>query len=142
VACDPNYDLAVLKFTIEQTETSKSYIPLALATSNLSINDKVIALGQPKGQKNTITLGNINGFANPTITVDPNVAMSNVEFSVYRHNAPIAGGSSGGALIDYNYKIVGINYASSADSSGNYLYTFAIPIEKVKEFLTLYNLPY
>ena len=61
--------------------------------------------------------------------------MSNVKFEVYRHDAPINSGSSGGAILDYNYNIIGINYASSTDANGKFLNAFAVPIEKVKEFL-------
>ena len=135
VAYNPNYDLAVVKFTSETV-----YEPLALASTNSKAGDKVIALGQPKGQKNAITFGEILGLATPTITVDPNTEMSNVKFEVYRHNAPINSGSSGGALINYNYEIVGLNYASSTDANGNYVSSFAVPVLKIKEFLTANNL--
>ena len=134
VAYDATYDLAVLTFEIEESEKVE-FTPLNFASSNLSVGDDVISLGQPGGQKNSITLGEVVGFATPSITVNPNKAMSNVTFEVYRHNAPIKGGSSGGAILDYNYNIVGINYASSTDADGEYLSSFAVPLLKVKEFL-------
>ena len=134
VAYDATYDLAVLTFEIEESEKVE-FTPLNFASSNLVVGDDVISLGQPGGQKNSITLGEVVGFATPSITVNPNKAMSNVTFEVYRHNAPIKGGSSGGAILDYNYNIVGINYASSTDADGEYLSSFAVPLLKVKEFL-------
>ena len=135
IASDPNYDLAVVKFS-----SSESYPVRPLATANSMVGDKIIAIGQPSGQKNAITFGEVQGFTKTNITVNPNADKSNVQFEVYRHTAPIENGSSGGAVLDYEFNIVGVNYASSETQSGAHLYSFAIPILKVKEFLTAQNI--
>lgn len=57
-----------------------------------------------------------------------------VTFPVIHHSAFIEMGSSGGALIDTNNRIVGINFAVYHDSSG-YVESYAIPVERVQAFL-------
>lgn len=71
-----------------------------------------------------------------------NVNMSNVTFDVIRHSAPLNQGSSGGVLLDKDYKICGINYAAAVvEDSTEFVSGYAVPVLKVKEFLTqkLYN---
>ena len=66
--------------------------------------------------------------------------ISNVTFNVIVHSAYINSGSSGGALVDENLKLVGINFASaSIESTSKYLYTYAIPASKAKEFINNYE---
>lgn len=134
IACDAAYDLAIVKFT---AETDYPVIPLA--NENCSVGDKVITLGQPKGQKNAVSFGAINTFTKVAITENPDVNKSNVTFDVYQHTAPIESGSSGGALLDYNFNLVGVNYSSSVTSSGKFAYSYAVPVLKVKEFLVKHN---
>ena len=135
VANNANYDLAVLQFTVVNDGVSPIYTPISLASNDVTVGDNVISIGQPGGQKNAVTLGSVIGISKLDINVDPNANMSNVTFNVLKHNAPIKGGSSGGAVLDYNYKLVGLNYATGSDNSGNYTSSYAIPISKIKEFL-------
>ena len=135
VANDPNYDLAVVKFS-----SRENYPVRPLATQNCSEGDKIISIGQPNGQKNAITFGKILGYTKTAITVKPDADKSNVQFDVYRHTAPIDNGSSGGAILDYDFNIVGVNYASSETLSGAHQYSFSIPLTKVKEFLSMQNI--
>ena len=62
----------------------------------------------------------------------------NVTFTVLEHNAETNGGSSGGAILNIDLELIGIHYAGSRDSSGNFVRGYAIPIDKIHEFLNKY----
>ena len=138
IAFDPNYDLAVVCFTAE-----KEYKVLSFATSNPKVEDSVVAIGQPTGIINAVTEGKIEKYMAVSLGEEKsNANISNVTFNVIRHNAPLNQGSSGGALLDKDYKICGINYAAAVvDGSTEFVSGYAVPVLKVKEFLNdkLYN---
>ena len=134
VALDPNYDLAVVAFTSKQV-----YKVLDFASKNPVTGDRVVSIGQPLGIINAVTEGKVEKYLSVTLPgangeVDEGV--SNVQFNVIKHNAPINSGSSGGVLLDENYKICGINYAAAVvEGSYEFVSGYAIPVEKVKQFL-------
>lgn len=66
-------------------------------------------------------------------------SISNVKFNVYRHSADIKGGSSGGALLNEDLELIGINYAGKCFFVILSIDSFALPISNVKEFISLYN---
>ena len=71
------------------------------------------------------------------------IEKSNVTFDVIKHTAFINNGSSGGGLLNYNQELIGINFASSVNSTTEEFVTgYAIPIEKVREFLDIYLTSY
>lgn len=105
VAFNDNADLAILQITGNSVD---NFHVLSLEPSNyvLANDTKVISLGGPSLQLNTITLGKItNNNASVTITNDKSYT------GVIAHNAVINKGSSGGTLINFDNKIVGINFA-------------------------------
>ena len=134
-AFDPNYDLAVVTFTAD-----KDYKVLSFATQNPKISDDVVSIGQPLGIINAVTEGKVEKYTTLTIATDNgqvNNSISNVTFEVVRHSAPINSGSSGGALLDKDYKICGINYAAAVvQGSQEFVSGYAVPVDKVKQFLT------
>lgn len=122
------YDLALLSF-----ESDTEYPVLPLASQNPDLNTPVVCIGQPKGQDNAITYGTL------LHTKEVEVDGSGVAFPVFYHNAPLATGSSGGALLNLDFEIVGINFAVATDKEdGTFLYGLTIPLEKVQEFLALH----
>lgn len=133
IASSAEYDLAIIRFR-KQTELKV----LNLANYEVPKGDLVFAMGEPGGLSNTISMGYILGskvFTPEKETLE----LSNVQFNVYLSSAPIDSGSSGGALIDSNLKLVGINFASGVDKDTNeFKYTYTIPIDKVKEYVTKY----
>lgn len=136
VANMAEYDLAIVKFTsVEQ------YTILSLEAGNSVEGDFVVSLGQPEGQSNTITLGNVVDYCKITLK-DTDPLESNVTFDVLSHDAYINSGSSGGALLDSHLNIIGINYAGTIDQQGNNLASYAIPVEKVYEFFELVGFEY
>lgn len=127
------YDLAVLRFRKNPNALLKT---LQIETVNPDPGKVVVAIGQPDGQSNTITFGQIITYSKITLTDTP-VDESNVTFDVINHDAPINSGSSGGVLLNSSLHIVGINYAGSHDDYDNFVRAYAIPVEKVIEYLTL-----
>lgn len=123
-AISPDYDLACLYF-----KTSVDYTTLDIADSDPVKNQTVVALGAPEHQSNAITFGTVKDYVKTEVQADK--SLSNVQFSVIYHDAYIDNGSSGGPLIDADYKIVGINYGGSEDNS----ISLAVPATKVNEFL-------
>ena len=140
IAYDPNYDLAVVSFFAE-----KDYKVLSFATANPKVGDSVVAIGQPTGIINAVTEGKVEKYMAVSVGEEDgnvNVSISNVTFDVIRHSAPLNQGSSGGVLLDKDYKICGINYAAAVvEDSTEFVSGYAVPVLKVKEFLTqkLYN---
>ena len=123
-----SYDLACLYFKPSSTNVKN----LSIVSNNPVSNDDVISLGAPKSQSNSITYGNIYDYRKVTLS-ETSKALSNVTFEVIYHNAFINNGSSGGPLLDANLSVVGVNYAGNSSGIG-----YAIPAEKVKEFLKYY----
>lgn len=135
VTLDPDYDLAVVKF-----KSNKEYKVLPFADKNPIIGDKVVSIGQPLGIINAVTEGKVEKYLTvsvPTDNGEVNTEISNVNFSVIRHSAPLNSGSSGGVLLDKDYKICGINYAAAVvEESSEFVSGYAIPVELVKKFLS------
>lgn len=123
------YDLACVYFKSTSTNVKK----LEFASSNLNSKDDVIAVGAPEGQSNTITYGNVLNYAKITLK-DTSIRESNVTFDVMAHNAYTNNGSSGCPILNANLEVVGVNYAGTE----NIQRAYAIPLKKIKEFLTYY----
>ena len=85
----------------------------------------MIAIGQPQGQVNSISIGNINNY----------VSISSVDYKVIYHSAWIDHGNSGGMLLDINLNVVGINTWGGTNNSYTNHESLASPVEKIKEFL-------
>jgi S1-C subfamily serine protease len=132
VASNPNHDLAVMKFKSE-----KEYTVLPFASEDPEINDTIISIGGPLGVINAVTIGKIESYVNVVFEDDNGVKdtnISNVTYKVLKHTSYINNGSSGGALINRNYELCGINYAAGVGAE-NPVCGYAIQISKVKEFL-------
>ncbi|WP_162146755.1 trypsin-like peptidase domain-containing protein [Acholeplasma granularum] len=129
-----DYDLAILYFEAPNESLRVS----SFASDNPKIDTEMISLGRPHGQDNTITLGVIKSYQTITLSDDEKTT-SNVKFEVIRHSAPIGPGSSGGAILNMNFEIIGINFAGPKDTLFNDLsYGFSIPVNEVKNYLNIY----
>jgi S1-C subfamily serine protease len=107
----PNSDLAILEVS-GTNSTNFSVLQLESSDYVLENDTKVISIGGPRLQYNTITLGKvISNDTNITVTDDKSYT------GVISHNAVINQGSSGGALINFDFKIVGINFAGIFNGS-------------------------
>lgn len=114
----PKRDLALITLY-----TSKAVV-LQPASKSGSLNqgDKVFAIGNPVGLRNTVTAGIFSGYRQHKETGEV----------MLQTDAAINPGNSGGPLIDERGRVHGINTLGGRDTEG---IGFAIPIEEVfKEF--------
>ena len=131
-----NDDLAIISFAYNDDIDNNELKALPFAKNNYRVGGRVISLGSPHGQKNTITLGVITDYDTVTMSPENDNLVSNVQYEVIHHTCPIDGGSSGGVLINYNFEIVGINFAAGiSEKTGDFVAAYAIPVEKVIAFI-------
>lgn len=121
VGSDPPSDLAVLKIEAENLAV------LPLANSDLvEVGDIALALGNPLGLAQTVTAGIISAKGRST-------GLSDGSFEDFlQTDAPINQGNSGGALINTNGELVGINSQILSPTGGNIGIGFAIPSNMAK----------
>jgi len=116
IGSDPPSDLAVLKI-------NASGLPvLALGDSDRTrIGDVVLAIGNPLGIGQTVTMGIISAKGRQT-------GLSNGSFEDFlQTDAPINQGNSGGALVSTNSELIGINSQILSPSGGSIGLGFAVP---------------
>ncbi len=119
---DPRVDLAVLRI---QTGAERLPVLPFADTHNLQVGDLVLAIGNPFGLSQTVTSGIISALARTEVGV------SDYAFFI-QTDAAINRGNSGGALVDMNGALVGINSAIFSESGGSNGIGFAIPAEMVR----------
>jgi Do/DeqQ family serine protease len=118
---DARVDLAVLRINAGgQLPT----LPFA-DTHNTQVGDLVLAIGNPFGLQQTVTSGIVSALARTEVGV------SDYAFFI-QTDAAINRGNSGGALVDMNGSLVGINSAIFSESGGSNGIGFAIPSEMVR----------
>ena len=124
VGSDPPSDLGLLK--IDQAGLSA----LALADSDkVQVGDIVLAIGNPLGIGQTVTMGIISAKSRRT-------GLSNGSFEDFlQTDAPINRGNSGGALVDGNGSLIGINSQILSPSGGSIGIGFAIPSNMARDVL-------
>jgi Do/DeqQ family serine protease len=122
IGSDAPSDLAVLK--IDEINLSA----LALADSDkVQVGDLVLAVGNPLGIGQTVTLGIISAKGRST-------GLSNGSFEDFlQTDAPINQGNSGGALVNSDGALIGINSQILSPSGGSIGIGFAIPSNMARE---------
>jgi S1-C subfamily serine protease len=120
VGRDPTTDIAVLRVK------SKRVTPAVFRTdlSDLQADDFVVAIGKPKQLKKPIVSGNVIGFYKKIDYPDP--ALPGIH-EVIESTAPLEHGFSGGPLLDYKGRVIGINMAKFLDQPGG----IALPADLV-----------
>lgn len=123
---DSNIDLAIVKINTANLE----YMRIA-DSDNVHLGEDVYAIGNPIGFEfqRTVTKGIISGV-NRTIKIDDQ--KSAYMEDLIQTDATINEGNSGGALINTNGELVGVNSVkiSSAESIG-----FAVPVNIIKPII-------
>ncbi len=117
-------DLAVVKID----DGEDDLLPVAsLGDSDaVEVGDWAIAVGNPLGLDNTVTLGIVSTLKRTSSAVG--IPGKRLEF--IQTDAAINPGNSGGPLVNQRGEVIGINTAIRADAMG---IGFAIPINKAKE---------
>ncbi len=106
VGRDPDTDLAVLKIDLKDLPV----MPLG-HSDQLRVGDVVLAIGDPLGLSQTVTHGIVSATGRQQLGV---ATLENF----IQTDAPINVGNSGGALVDTNGNLVGINTAMAAQNLG------------------------
>ena len=124
VGTDPASDLAVLKIEADNLPT------LALGDSDkVRVGDVVLAVGNPLGLRQTVTSGIISAKGRQT-------GLSDGSFEDFlQTDAPINHGNSGGALVNVNGELVGINSQILSPSGGSIGLGFSIPSNMAKSVM-------
>jgi serine protease DegQ len=120
VGTDPETDLAVIKIDLKQ-------LPAIILgnVDSAKVGDVVLAIGNPFGVGQTVTMGIISALGRN------NLHINHFE-NFIQTDAAINFGNSGGALIDTNGNLLGINSAIYSQSGGSVGIGFAIPVSTVK----------
>jgi serine protease Do len=121
VGSDKPSDLALLKVE------AKDLQPLTLGDSDaVEVGDVVLAVGNPLGIGQTVTMGIISAKGRSTGVGDGGYE------DFLQTDAPINEGNSGGALVNVKGELVGINSQILSTSEGNIGIGFAIPANMAK----------
>ncbi len=155
-------DLALIKLN-----GASGLKPAALGdSSGVQVGDTVVAIGSPEGLTGTVTSGIVSALnRDVTVSTDENqgqgqggdgqwpfqfggrefngdTGSSTTTYKAIQTDASLNPGNSGGALIDANGRVIGINsamyagaQASSSSDAGSIGLGFAIPIDTVKSDL-------
>jgi serine protease Do len=123
VGTDPGTDVALLK--IEE----KNLPAITFADSDKArAGDIVLAIGNPFGLRQTVTMGIISGVGRGGIGI--------VDYENFiQTDAAINMGNSGGALVDTEGRLLGINTAIFSRTGGNQGIGFAIPANLAREVM-------
>ncbi|MEE4218619.1 MAG: trypsin-like peptidase domain-containing protein [Xanthomonadales bacterium] len=123
VGSDPATDLAVLKVDLED-------LPVALIREDGAVNvgDVVLAIGNALGLSHTVSMGIVSATGR-------NDLRSLLYQDFIQTDAAINAGNSGGALINTNGELVGINARHLAGTTGAQNIGFAIPVSLARDVM-------
>ena len=113
IGADKTTDLALIKID------AKNLPAIAIASSDdVKVGEWVLAVGNPLGLNNTVTAGIVSAKARQ---------MGEGVTSMIQTDAAINQGNSGGALVNTNGALIGINAMLASPTGSNIGYGFAIP---------------
>lgn len=118
IGTDADTDLAVLKIELDNVPVIK------FGNSNaLQVGDIVLAIGNPLGLNNTVTQGIISAIGSLAEQDSKTDGLENI----IQTDATINLGNSGGALVDTNGNLIGINSSVLSSITASNGIGFAIP---------------
>ncbi|MEW6314077.1 MAG: Do family serine endopeptidase [Pseudomonadota bacterium] len=123
IGADPDTDLAVLKIELKDLPA----ITFGHA-EQAQVGDIVLALGNPFGVGQTVTMGIISALGRSHLGI-------NTFENFIQTDAAINPGNSGGALVDAAGNLIGINTAIYSRSGGSQGIGFAIPASLAKQVM-------
>ncbi len=126
VGLDPSTDLALLKIDMNELP----YIDYG-NSDHVRVGEWVLAVGNPFNLTSTVTAGIVSAKAR-----DINILGSQGAIETFiQTDAAVNRGNSGGALVNIQGELIGIN-AAIASNNGYYQgYSFAIPVNIVKKVI-------
>ncbi|WP_374584348.1 trypsin-like peptidase domain-containing protein [Pseudoduganella sp.] len=123
VGTDPETDLAVIRITLDKLPA----VTLG-QVEQAKVGDVVLAIGNPFGVGQTVTMGIISALGRN------NLHINHFE-NFIQTDAAINFGNSGGALIDTQGNLLGINSAIYSQTGGSVGIGFAIPVSTARTVL-------
>jgi serine protease Do len=128
VGVDPTTDLALLKIE----EKSLPFVKYG-NSDNVKVGEWVLAVGNPFNLTSTVTAGIVSAKGrNINILRDKdNMAIE----SFIQTDAAVNPGNSGGALVNLNGELIGINTAIATPTGSFAGYSFAVPVQLVKKVM-------
>jgi S1-C subfamily serine protease len=122
VGADPLSDLAIAR------ARAATLTPIQIGNAdNLRVGQLVVAIGNPMGFSGSVTSGVVSGLGRSLATADGNGNRRFIE-DVIQTDAALNPGNSGGALADWQARLVGVNTAVAGMGLG-----LAVPINKTTQ---------
>ena len=125
VGADPETDMAIIKF-------DAGVMPVATmgSATGLKVGQLAVAIGSPLGLAGgpSVTVGVVSALGRQVDASDGPTLLDMIQT-----DAPIAPGSSGGALVDESGNVIGITTAVAVGDSGPQGLGFATPIDIARE---------
>ncbi len=127
IGTDPSTDLAVLKINADNLH----YLTYGNSDS-LKVGQWVLAVGNPFNLTSTVTAGIVSAKGKDLGIIKDQYHME----AFIQTDAAVNRGNSGGALVDLNGRLVGINTAILSPSGGYAGISFAIPVSIVQKVVS------
>jgi putative serine protease PepD len=127
VGGDPDTDLAVIQ--VDAPRDQLRIVPLG-DSDNLSVGQKVLAIGNPFGLDRTLTTGVISGLQRPLRARNGRPIEGAIQT-----DASINPGNSGGPLLDSHGRMIGINSQILSPSGASAGVGFAVPVNIAKRIV-------
>ena len=130
IGTDKYTDLAVIKVDAQDLP-----VPHLGNSDNVEVGHTVFAFGNPLGLTSTMTQGIVSALGRQLNIIDEKQTGLGIEDFI-QTDAAVNPGNSGGALVDINGEVVGINSAIATTNARYQGYSFAIPINLAKKVAT------
>ena len=131
---DPTTDIALLKISA----TELSYVPYG-NSDDVKIGEWVLAVGNPFNLTSTVTAGIVSAKGRDINILNDAKGNTAIE-SFIQTDAAVNSGNSGGALVNTNGDLIGINTAITSGTGGFVGYSFAVPSNVARKIFEM--LPY
>lgn len=128
VGSEPDKDIAVLKIEAP----SDKLFPIRIGEShNLAVGQKVLAIGNPFGLDQTLTVGVVSALGREIQATNGHRIRD-----VIQTDAAINPGNSGGPLLDSAGRLIGVNTQIASPSGASAGIGFAVPVNIVNEIVS------
>ncbi|MEO5643203.1 MAG: Do family serine endopeptidase [Bacteroidia bacterium] len=128
IGTDPNTDLAVIKIN----ETNLPFVAYGNSDA-VQVGEWVLAVGNPFNLNSTVTAGIVSAKARNINLISSNGSGAGAVESFIQTDAAVNPGNSGGALVNTNGELIGINSAIASQTGSFAGYSFAIPVNLVRK---------
>ncbi|MBU2996007.1 trypsin-like peptidase domain-containing protein [Cellulophaga baltica] len=122
IGTDPNTDIALIKI---DAENNLPYLAFG-DSDNAKIGEWVLAVGNPFNLTSTVTAGIVSAKAR---------SLGRIDQSFIQTDAAVNPGNSGGALVNTNGDLIGINTAITSQTGSYVGYSFAVPSNIAKKVI-------